>query len=60
MSPKTILILGGYGSTGRLIAKKIDSASRRAGLTPETRAHLQDSADTLAQALAAQMVRSGT
>ena len=44
----------------RTLAKKIDSASRRAGLTPETRAHLQDSADTLTQALAAQMVRSGT
>ena len=44
----------------RTLAKKIDSASQRAGLTPETRAHLQDSAETLAQALAAQMVRSGT
>ena len=43
-----------------LAAARIDAASRRPGLTPETRAHLQDSADTLRQALAAPMLRSGT
>jgi hypothetical protein len=38
---------------------KISAASRRKGLTPETRAHLQDSAETLAQALAAKLQRAG-
>ena len=44
----------------RSLERRVDAASRRAGLAPETRAHLQDSADTLRQALAAQLVRSGT
>ena len=38
---------------------RIRSALRRPGLNAETRAHLQDSADTLAQALAAPLQRAG-
>jgi hypothetical protein len=38
---------------------KISAASKRKGLSPEARAHLQDSAETLAQALAAKMQRAG-
>ena len=33
--------------------------SKRKGLSPEARAHLQDSAETLAQALAAKLQRAG-
>ncbi len=39
---------------------RIGAASQRKGLSAEARAHLQDSADTLRQALAAQLVRAGT
>jgi hypothetical protein len=38
---------------------RIGAASRRAGLSAEARAHLQDSADTLQQALNARMQRAG-
>jgi hypothetical protein len=37
----------------------IESAARQRGLSQEAKAHLQDSADTLAQALAAKMERVG-
>ncbi|MGZ8259694.1 MAG: zinc-dependent metalloprotease [Caldimonas sp.] len=50
-------------STVRVQAKalleRIRGASQRAGLSDETRAHLADSADTLEQALAARLLRSG-
>ncbi|MEP7099625.1 MAG: zinc-dependent metalloprotease, partial [Burkholderiales bacterium] len=36
---------------------RLNAAARRGGLTADTRAHLQDSADTLAQALSAKMTR---
>ena len=39
---------------------KINAASKRSGLSAEAKAHLQDSADTLAQALAAKLQRAGT
>jgi hypothetical protein len=38
---------------------RINAASRRSGLGAEARAHLQDSADTLSQALAAKLQRAG-
>jgi hypothetical protein len=38
---------------------RLNAASRRAGLSAEARAHLQDSADTLAQALSAKLQRAG-
>jgi hypothetical protein len=38
---------------------RINAASRRSGLSAEARAHLQDSADTLSQALAAKLQRAG-
>lgn len=38
---------------------RIHSASKRGGLGAEARAHLQDSADTLSQALAAKLQRAG-
>ncbi len=38
---------------------RIESASHRPGLTLETRAHLQDCADTLAQSLGARLLRGG-
>ncbi|MGZ5715550.1 MAG: zinc-dependent metalloprotease [Caldimonas sp.] len=43
----------------RMLLEKIHIASRRAGLSEETKAHLADSADTLEQALAARLQRSG-
>lgn len=42
------------------LAMKIDAAARQHGLSPEVKAHLTDSADTLNQALAAKLVRAGT
>ncbi|HYJ96955.1 MAG TPA: hypothetical protein VEX14_02750, partial [Burkholderiaceae bacterium] len=39
---------------------RITSTSQRKGLSAEARAHLQDSADTLRQALAAPLQRQGT
>ena len=48
----------GSGKTAALAAQ-IDAASRRKGLSPEVQAHLADSADTLNQALAARLLRSG-
>ena len=36
---------------------RLNAASQRGGITADTRAHLQDSADTLTQALAAKMTR---
>ena len=42
------------------LASRLSVASRRTGLSPEARAHLQDSADTLNQALAAKLMRAGT
>ena len=38
---------------------RVDAASRRGGVTADTRAHLQDCADTLSQALQAKVVRPG-
>ncbi|HEX6706578.1 MAG TPA: zinc-dependent metalloprotease [Albitalea sp.] len=38
---------------------RIQAASKRSGLSPEAKAHLQDSADTLTQALNAKMERAG-
>ena len=38
---------------------RINAASRRGGLSAEARSHLQDSAETLSQALAAKLQRSG-
>jgi hypothetical protein len=38
---------------------RINAASKRSGLSAEARAHLQDSADTLSQALAAKLQRAG-
>ena len=43
----------------RTLAQRVDAAARRPGLSAETRVHLQDSADTLRQALAAPLARSG-
>jgi hypothetical protein len=39
---------------------RIEAASRRGDLSPQARAHLKDSADTLGQALSARMLRGGT
>lgn len=39
---------------------RLEAASKRPGLTAETRAHLNDSADTLSQALTARMLRAGS
>ena len=39
---------------------RITATSQRKGLSAEARAHLQDSADTLRQALAAPLQRQGT
>lgn len=41
------------------LLSRIRAASKRKGLSAESRAHLQDSADTLSQALAARMERTG-
>jgi len=38
---------------------RINAAARRSGLSPEAQAHLQDSADTLSQALSARLQRAG-
>ena len=38
---------------------RIQTAAQRKGLSAEARAHLQDSADTLRQALAAPLLRQG-
>jgi hypothetical protein len=43
----------------RTLLEKIRLASRRSGLSDETRAHLADCADTLDQALGARLQRSG-
>ena len=43
----------------KALADQLDAAARRTGLSPATRAHLQDSADTLNQALAAKLTRQG-
>jgi hypothetical protein len=43
----------------KALAEQLDAAARRKGLSPATRAHLQDSADTLHQALEAKPVRQG-
>jgi hypothetical protein len=39
---------------------RISAASQRKGLSVEAKAHLQDSADTLRQTLAAPLQRQGT
>ena len=36
---------------------RLTAAAQRGGISADTRAHLQDSADTLSQALAAKMTR---
>ena len=38
---------------------RLNAAARRGGLGAEARAHLQDSADTLQQALSARLTRTG-
>ncbi|MCO5123787.1 MAG: zinc-dependent metalloprotease [Rhizobacter sp.] len=43
----------------RSLAAQLNTAARRPGLSEATRAHLQDSADTLNQALAAKLTRQG-
>jgi len=43
----------------RALLERIRTASHRPGLSDETKAHLADSADTLEQALAARLQRSG-
>jgi len=44
----------------KALARQLDAASRRRGLSPEVLAHLADSADTLNQALSARLARQGT
>lgn len=44
---------------GQSLLARINAASRRGGLSAEARAHLQDSADSLNQALAAKLQRAG-
>ena len=44
----------------KALARQLDAASRRRGLSPEVQAHLADSADTLNQALSARLARQGT
>ncbi len=46
-------------SQAQSLLVRINAASKRNGLGPEARAHLQDSADTLSQALAAKLQRAG-
>lgn len=46
-------------SQAQTLLAKIQVASKRKGLGADTRAHLQDSADTLAQALEARLQRAG-
>jgi hypothetical protein len=46
-------------SQAQALLVKLNAASQRSGLGADTRAHLQDSADTLAQALSARMTRPG-
>ena len=43
----------------KALAKQLEAAARRGGLNEATRAHLDDSADTLNQALAAKLERQG-
>ena len=43
----------------RALAERLNAAAKRGGLDAGTRAHLQDSADTLNQALAARLTRQG-
>jgi hypothetical protein len=43
----------------QLLVERIEAASKRRGLSAEARAHLQDSADTLQQALSARLERAG-
>lgn len=43
----------------RALLARLNAADQRRGLDADTRAHLQDSADTLSQALAARIVRPG-
>ena len=45
--------------TQELLAS-INAATQRKGLSAEAKAHLQDSADTLRQTLAATLLRAGT
>ena len=44
-------------SQAQALLVRLNSAAQRPGLTADTRAHLQDSADTLSQALSAKMTR---
>ena len=44
-------------SQAQALLVRLNSAAQRGGLTADTRAHLQDSADTLNQALSAKMTR---
>jgi chlorite dismutase len=46
-------------SEAQRMLTKIEIAAKRRGLSQEAKAHLQDSADTLAQALAAKLERLG-
>ena len=46
-------------SQAQALLVRLNAAAQRSGLTADTRAHLQDSADTLTQALSAKMTRPG-
>jgi hypothetical protein len=46
-------------SQAQTLLTRIHTASQRGGLSAEARAHLQDSADTLSQALSAKLQRAG-
>jgi hypothetical protein len=46
-------------SEAQSLLERINKATRRPGLSPEAKAHLADSADTLSQALAAKLTRAG-
>jgi hypothetical protein len=46
-------------SQATLLVVRIEAASKRRGISPEARAHLLDSADTLSHALSARLQRAG-
>ena len=48
-----------WRASAKSLAAQLDAAARRKGLNEATRSHLQDSAETLNQALAAKLVRQG-
>jgi len=46
-------------SQAQALLLRINAASKRSGMSAEAKSHLQDSADTLSQALSAKLQRSG-